>query len=683
MRNGSLRGEWPRVAALLLAGVLSQARAQSAQPPLADDADAIERGAYLAQAADCAACHTADSGAPMAGGRDLATPFGIIHSTNITPDQATGIGSYSFEQFDRAVRGGIAADGRRLYPVMPYPSFARITTPDVQALFAYFRHAVAPVHRANQDNRLQWPFSLRFGLSAWNALFLDAREFQPDPGRSSAWNRGAYLVQGPGHCGACHTPRGLGFQERALDQNGSSGALYLSGGTVDAWHAPSLRALGPAQEIERFLATGRSSHAAAFGSMAEVVHFSTQHLSAEDLAGIADYLGSLGGGAPAVPTTAVAAAAPASDALYGTRGGLGYVQFCSTCHGLDGAGIGAIFPPLAGNGSILPQDPTSVIHVVLSGWRSPETGRYPRGFGMPRFSRLSDDELADILSFVRTAWGNASSSISAAQVHKIRAQLTLAPELATKFVTPRLADLLASANASELIYGLRLMNETHALLSTEVGAQLTCSNCHANGGTVANGSPYVGVSAQFPLYMARPGREIDFPERLNGCFRRSMNGSPLPRDSREMRAMVAYVDWMSANVHKGESIPGRGNGKVNEALVPDAVNGKRIYEEQCAVCHGSRGQGLRRSDGSIAIPALWGDASYNIGAGMARTYTAAAFVRSNMPIAASLEFPLGQGGLSEQQAVDVAEYFTHMPRPDFADKIKDWPKGGKPKDARY
>jgi thiosulfate dehydrogenase len=183
--------------------------------------------------------------------------------------------------------------------------------------------------------------------------------------------------------------------------------------------------------------------------------------------------------------------------------------------------------------------------------------------------------------------------------------------------------------------------------------------------------------------MARPGKVIDFEERINGCFRRSMNGKPLDRDSREMKAMLAYIDWMKGNYNPKDSIPGRGNGKVPDTLIPDEANGKLVYEKQCALCHGTNGQGVRDADGTQAIPPVWGDDSFNIGAGIARTFTAAAFVKSNMPIAATLQFPLGQGGLTDQEAVDVAQYFSHLPRPDFPDKEKDWPSGGKPGDARY
>lgn len=221
------------------------------------------------------------------------------------------------------------------------------------------------------------------------------------------------------------------------------------------------------------------------------------------------------------------------------------------------------------------------------------------------------------------------------------------------------------------------------MLPKNVGNALNCASCHLNAGTVADGSPYVGVSAFFPGYAPRAGRVITLAERINGCFLRSMNGKPLPPDSEQMQAMVAYFDWMRRETRPGDKVEGRGVGKVSHRIVPAVDNGKRIYAAQCALCHGSNGEGVKDDAGRWVYPPLWGDESFNIGAGMARTYTAAGFVQRNMPIAFHDRFPLGQGGLTDQEAVDVAEYFTHQPRPDFAGKVKDWPKDKKPDDARY
>lgn len=647
--------------------------------------ESVRRGQYISTLGDCAACHSTPGGKPMAGGLELKTPFGKLYSTNITPDKKTGIGNYTFEQFDRAMRKGVAADGHNLYPAMPYPSYAKINHEDMQALYAYIMNGVEPVEQANKANDMKWPFSIRSGLSLWNKLFLDEKPFVEDKSKSAEWNRGAYIVQGLGHCGSCHTPRGIAFQEKAMSQAGDSGSKFLAGSTVDAWHAVSLRDIWTEGEIVEFLKTGRNQHATAYGTMTEVVGLSTQHFTDADLQSMAMYLKSLpaANNSKGALSKTASAPQPAGEKLYKTAGGLGYDQFCSTCHRKDGMGVTGLFPPLAGNRSILSDDPTSAIHVTLSGWKSASTKGQPRVVGMPEFGNLTDDELADIITFMRTTWGNQASHVTAAQVKKVRDQIELTKQEGSKFNTPRFASMLETANADQVIYGMRLMTETKALLPDNVGNGLNCSSCHLNGGTVAKASPFVGVAAQFPRYAARAGREIDLQDRINGCFKRSMNGKPVPKKSNEMQAMVAYFKWMNNGYKMDEKIPGRGIGKIDNSIVPDPKNGKKIYEAQCAVCHGSKGQGVQKPDGSFVFPAVWGDDSFNIGAGMARTYTAAAFIKSNMPMGHSTKFPLGHGGLSDQDAVDVAEYFSHIKRPDFAEKSKDWPNGEKPKDARY
>lgn len=680
MKNQTVRrpaGAFRTAFFLLLALAAGGAGAADAVP-----AETLKHGEYVARLGDCIACHTSPGGKPMAGGLEMKTPFGVLHSTNITPDARTGIGNYSFEQFDRAMREGISASGHNLYPAMPYPSYAKMAKDDMRALYAYLQHGVAPVEQANRPNDMQWPFSMRWGLSLWNAVFLDGKAFKVDAGRSAQWNRGAYIAQGPGHCGACHTPRGIAFQEKTMSHEGSAGSAFLSGFTVDGWHAVNLRDLWTVPETVRFLKTGRNSHGIASGTMTEVIAHSTQHFTDGDLAALAEYLKSLPTAGPA--RKALAAATPASaEDLYKTRAGLGYVQFCSTCHRRDGRGVGDVFPPLAQNGSVQAADPTSVIHIVLSGWQSAVTRNTPRAFGMPDYSRLSDAEIAEIVTFVRTQWGNQGLPVSAGQVAKVRKEIGGTPAAPADFPTPRFAALLGEKNAEQLVLGMRLMTETKALLPAHVGNELNCGSCHLNGGTVAKGSPFVGVAAFFPSEAPRAGRVIDLEERINGCFKRSMNGKPLPKTSAEMKAMVAYMDWMKGSAKAGDTVPGRGTGKIDRTLVPNPDNGRRVYAEQCEVCHGKDGEGVRHADGSYVFPPLWGDKSFNIGAGMARTYTAAAFVKSNMAMGHGQRFPLGQASLADQDAVDVAEYFSHMPRPDFPEKMNDWPKGGKPKDARY
>jgi thiosulfate dehydrogenase len=640
----------------------------------------VERGRAVAELGDCIACHSEPGGAPMAGGRALETPFGTIWSTNITPDAKTGIGGWSFGAFDRAMRKGVAADGHRLYPAMPYPSYAKITDEDMRALWAFLSRGLAPVEKPNRAAAMNFPFNLRFGLAYWDAAFADATPFRPDPSRDAVWNRGAYLVQGLGHCGACHTPRGLGFQEVAMSEAGSNGRAFLSGAKVEEWNAIDLRDLWTVADTVELLKTGRNRFATASGSMTEVIHHSTQNVAESDLVAIATYLKAL----PSDRPKAVAAALPgeAPKTTFTTRGGLGYAQFCTDCHRPDGTGVDGVFPPLAGNPTVAARDPSTLVHITLTGWKTAATGAHPRVWTMPAFARLEDREIAEILSFVRESFGGGAGPVTTADVKAARA--TLDPKIdSSTFETPRLAALLDAPNPDQLVLGMRLNAETRTMLPKHVGDDLNCTSCHLNAGTVADGSPYVGVSAFFPSYAPRAGRVITMEDRINGCFLRSMNGKALPVDGPEMKAMVAYFDWMRGATKPEDKVPGRGVGKVDGSIVPNPDNGRTIYEAQCSVCHGANGEGLNDSAGRVVYPPLWGDRSFNIGAGMARTFTAAAFVKRNMPIGMHEKFPLGQGGLSDQDAVDVAAYFSHMPRPDFAPKVKDWPKDPKPKDARY
>lgn len=368
-----------------------------------------------------------------------------------------------------------------------------------------------------------------------------------------------------------------------------------------------------------------------------------------------------GSALPAKALHGVRASIPAN--LFSTRGGLGYAQFCSGCHGLDGAGVKGIFPPLAQN------------HVAAVS----DASRAQAATAMPSFGRLSDRELSEILGFVR----EGLKDVRAPGVKEFREDFGSRARKVSGFRAPRLASLLAQPNAGQLIRGMRLVLQTKALLPKNVGNALNCASCHLIAGTVAYASPFTGVSASFPSYSTRAGRVITIEERINGCFVRSMNGKPLPVGSPDTRAMVAYLGWMKGGAGTTDEGAGRGVGKIDKALVANIENGKKVYSTQCAACHGKEGEGLLYADGRYIYPPLWGDNSFNIGAGMARTYTAAAFTKQNMPIGFQTNFPLGQGGLSDQEAVDVAQYFSHQPRSDFPNKANDWPGGGKPKDARY
>ena len=253
-----------------------------------------------------------------------------------------------------------------------------------------------------------------------------------------------------------------------------------------------------------------------------------------------------------------------------------------------------------------------------------------------------------------------------------------------KYVLPQDTEILKKPNAEEIIYGKRLLNETKRLLPEHVGAEMNCNSCHISQGKVPLGDPYINSFNFYPRVMPRAGKEVDLEMRINGCFKRSMNGKPLDREGPEMKAMIAYMEWLSQKVPQSQRVDIQNAGEVDTSLVADTERGEKIYYAQCASCHGDNGEGMKDSRGDIVFPPLWGDESFNIGAGMARTYKAAAFVKYNMPMSVQTKGLWGHGGiLNDQDAVDVAEFFTHKPRPDFPDKVNDWPNGNKPKDARY
>lgn len=252
------------------------------------------------------------------------------------------------------------------------------------------------------------------------------------------------------------------------------------------------------------------------------------------------------------------------------------------------------------------------------------------------------------------------------------------------YVMPQDTAILDEPNADEIFYGKRLLNETKRLLPEHVGAEMNCNSCHIAQGKIPLGDPYINSYNTYPKVMPRAGIEVDMEARINGCFKRSMNGKPLDRESPEMLAMIAYMKWLAQNTPKDQKVDINNAGKVDTTLVGDPVKGEKIYYGQCATCHGDNGEGIKDSRGDIVFPPLWGEESFNIGAGMARTYKAAAFVKYNMPMGIQTQGLWGHGNvLSDQDAVDVAEFFTHKPRPDFAGKVNDWPSGKKPKDARY
>lgn len=400
-------------------------------PVLAAESDdaLIKKGEYLSRAGDCVACHTAKGGKPFAGGLPMETPIGTVYSTNITPD-ASGIGQYSFEDFDQAVRHGVGKSGSTLYPAMPYPSYARVNDDDMHALYAYFMKGVEPVAEANKPTDIPWPLSMRWPLSIWRGLFApEVKAWEPTANTDAVVNRGAYLVEGLGHCGACHTPRALTMQEKALTPG--EGSQFLAGSApLEGWIAKNLRGdhkdgLGSwsEEDLVQFLKTGRSDRTSVFGGMSDVVEHSMQYMSDADLTAIARYLKTLPASdpndKPHIYDNQVA------DALWkgddSKPGASVYIDNCAACHRTDGQGYTRVFPALAGNPVLQTADPTSLIHVVLTGGTVPATKTAPSTLTMPAFAwRLDDQEVAAVVNFIRTSWGNQGSTVTAEDVSNMR-----------------------------------------------------------------------------------------------------------------------------------------------------------------------------------------------------------------------------------------------------------------------
>jgi mono/diheme cytochrome c family protein len=408
------------LAALLASLLLAvPARAESA-------GGTVARGEYLARAGDCVACHSAPGGKAFAGGLKMGTPLGAIFATNITPEIETGIGTYTVQDFDRAVRRGVAKDGHRLYPVMPYPSYAKLTDGDVQALYEYFMRAVPPVHQVNQPSEIPAYLSLRWPLAIWNALFVGGTGFTANPEKDAQWNRGAYLVEGLGHCGACHTARGWAFEEKSLDA-GSPG--FLAGANLDGWYAPSLRhdlatGLGgwSQAEIVEFLKTGHNRHGSAYGSMRDVINNSTPYLTDDDLNSIAAYLASLPAGtvqkAPVPDDTTAKALLEGTD---GMPGAAIYAFQCQFCHKETGTAAPPFLPPLAGNPTVLDKDPSSLVNIVLNGSAPLVVKGNPSPYRMPQYrAQLTNQQIADVVTFIRNGWGNSAPPVSASEVADLR-----------------------------------------------------------------------------------------------------------------------------------------------------------------------------------------------------------------------------------------------------------------------
>ena len=394
----------------------------------------IARGAYLARLGDCAACHSVPGKPAYSGGLRMGIPIGAIYTTNITPDSKNGIGRMSLDDFDRALRFGVA-DDHSLYPAMPFTSYYNTRPEDVAALYTYFKYGVPAAAVPNWPNDIVFPLSMRWPLTFWRWFFAPKpKPFVASSGMDSEMSQGAYFVEGLGHCGECHTPRAVTMQVKATTPAG--GTAYLSGAVIENYFAPSLRNGGPGtlgawseEELAQFLETGANAQGIAFGSMSDVIIHSTQYMTPADALATAKYLKSLR--SPGEEPAARFAYDPLEHLALkngdaSKPGARIYLDNCAACHRPDGMGYERVFPRLAGNPVVQAENPRSLISIVLDGSQTPRTPRTPAQFTMPRFAwRLSDKDVADVVNFIRTSWGNNASPASSADVAKIRGPLQI------------------------------------------------------------------------------------------------------------------------------------------------------------------------------------------------------------------------------------------------------------------
>lgn len=397
------------VLALATAGTCSLA---SAQQPSGQDAAQVERGLYLATVADCTACHTSpDSKDQFAGGRAIETPFGKVLAANITSDRQTGIGDWTDAQFDEAVRLGRRPDGSRLYPAMPFPYYTRMTPEEVRAIRAYL-NTLPPVRHRVDSNQLPFPFNIRGNMWVWDWLYFTPGPFKPDSGKSAEWNRGAYLVRGPGHCAACHTPK---------TTLGGDRSQQLQGYSLQGWFAPDIAGdtafgLGEwsAEDVVAYLKSGHNRLAAASGPMAEEVADSSSKMTNADLQAIAVFLKDVPG-----PSTLPAPLAAQNQQM--VAGGAIYRDLCAACHQQDGSGVPYLIPNLAHSSSVAAPEPTTLLRVIIHGAQSVGTSSEPTAPAMPAFGwQLTDQQIAAVTTFVRNSWGHAALETTAKMAHQAR-----------------------------------------------------------------------------------------------------------------------------------------------------------------------------------------------------------------------------------------------------------------------
>lgn len=412
-RHGLLLSGAASCAVLALGAVRAATFGASDQQDFAQ----IERGRYLTLLADCAACHAGIDGAPFAGGRPVQTPFGVLRAPNITPDGATGVGNWSDAQFDAAVRAGRMPDGSRLYPAMPFPYYTKMSRADVLAIRAYL-NTIPPVHHAVNSNQLPFPYKIRSLMIFWDALYFTPGQYRPDASQSATWNRGAYVVEGPGHCGACHTPKSwLG---------GDEAKHALQGYALQGWFAPNItddEASGVGRwssaDIVEYLKGGHNRFSAAAGPMGEEVMDSSSQLNDTDLAAIAEFLKHQAGSADRTRPLA------ADDPVM-TAGEAIYADTCSACHKKDGSGVPYLFPDIAHAPSVAARDPATLIRVVLQGADTVATDQEPTGPQMPAYGwQLTDAQVAAVTTYVRNSWTHAAPAVTEHDVRSARQTLAL------------------------------------------------------------------------------------------------------------------------------------------------------------------------------------------------------------------------------------------------------------------
>ncbi len=382
--------------------------------------EVIARGQYLAVVGDCVACHTKHGGIPFTGGLPMLTPFGTLYSPNITPADDAGIGKWTADEFYQMLHTGRSRDGTLLYPAMPFPAYTKVTREDSDAIFAYLS-SLKPIDQQNRENELRFPYNNRSLLMGWRLLYFTEGTFEPDHARSAQWNRGAYLVQGLGHCSTCHTAiNALG---------GSSDDKAFAGGLIPMqnWYAPSLTAnqeagLGdwPIADIAALLKSGTSMRGAVYGPMAAVTHNSLQYLSDADVQAMAVYLKTLPERNESSDASAARGATTVSASVL-SNGHAIYERDCAICHGTDGRGKAPAYPPLAANQSIQMESSVNATRMVLNGGYPPQTAGNPRPYGMPPFAQiLSDSDIAAVVTYIRVSWGNHGSPISPKEANALR-----------------------------------------------------------------------------------------------------------------------------------------------------------------------------------------------------------------------------------------------------------------------